>query len=100
MENSYSRKAEVYIIHIDEKIGGHAQHYVGYTTLGIEERMRRHRSGLGSKLLAHASKLGINYRVALLVPLDNKIQARNLELKFKAEKNLKHHCRFCRKEAH
>lgn len=53
----------VYLIHIDEKIGGSgpysfAQHYIGYTD-DLVERIKRHRSGNGSPLLRAAIKRNV-----------------------------------------
>lgn len=43
----------VYLLHLQSPVANHARHYVGYTK-NLIKRVRRHRKGDGSKLLAHS----------------------------------------------
>lgn len=52
----------VYLIHFDKPLH-HAQHYIGYANESLEQRIKRHRSGDGSKLMRAVTRAGIPWRV-------------------------------------
>jgi len=52
----------VYLIHFDKPYH-HARHYIGCTRLTVAERMRRHDTDRGAKLLRAVRAAGIGYRV-------------------------------------
>lgn len=54
----------VYLIHISTPIA-HMQHYVGYTR-DLLERLSRHRSGSGARLLRWANENGVDYHIVRL----------------------------------
>lgn len=51
----------VYLVHMARSING-ARHYLGFST-NIAQRMRAHKSGRGTPLLAAAAKRGIGFKV-------------------------------------
>lgn len=59
----------VYLIHLDERIGdptnprAQAQHYIGYTPRDPALRLRDHRAGRGSAMLAWAAEHGIGFDI-------------------------------------
>lgn len=57
----------IYLIHFSRPFG-HAQHYLGSTNLTIEERMSRHYSGRGSRLMQHVIAAGIECTVVRTWP--------------------------------
>lgn len=75
----------VYLIHLSEPYK-HAQHYLGFTEdeESVEDRLSRHRSGAGSKLLRAVNKAGIKYFVARLWPGYTRTQERQLKNQKKA----------------
>lgn len=96
-----NKPSDVYILHFKDTYWGKAKHYVGYTTIGAENRIEVHRSGRGSKLVNYAlNKLGIDFEVGMIMHFDTRVIARMCELKFKKEKNLSRHCEICSKEKH
>jgi hypothetical protein len=52
----------VYLLHLDAPIAGHAAHYLGEAA-SLARRLREHRRGRGARLLAHAHRLGIAWRL-------------------------------------
>jgi hypothetical protein len=64
----------IYIIHFETPYF-HARHYVGYCKDGaLDQRLARHRAGLGSRLM-HAIELAcIEYTVALTHPGDRSFE--------------------------
>lgn len=56
----------VYVIHFERKYY-HAQHYIGWAKV-LEPRIKRHRQGQGSRLLAHLNKIGIAWEVVFTKP--------------------------------
>ena len=90
-----NKKYYLYILHLDKKIADHAQHYVGYTPISIDYRMNKHRTGHGARMLAHAMKIGMDFKVAHVEEFDTAEQARYREKRLKLEKNLKRHCEIC-----
>jgi predicted GIY-YIG superfamily endonuclease len=87
---------DLYILHFNGKIANHAQHYVGYTSLGVAARVKTHRSGAGAKLVAHVLKIGMDFKIGHLEHFATAEEARYREKRLKLEKNLKRHCEICR----
>jgi len=87
---------DLYILHFTSKIANHAQHYVGYTTLGVSARVKTHRNGTGAKLVAHALGIGIDFKIGHVEHFATPELARYREKRLKLEKNLKRHCEICR----
>jgi len=53
----------VYLLHFERKYQ-HAQHYLGWTSLLVEERMEQHRTGRGSRLMEVVTLSGIAFVLA------------------------------------
>lgn len=53
--------ATLYILHFDRPYWTNCQHYIGYTTVPLEERLQRHRNGDGSRLVRYALARGIKF---------------------------------------
>lgn len=91
----------VYLLHFERPIGSkrhHAQHYVGFTTRSIEERMEEHRATRwqptgecnGAHLVGAANYNNIPFHVAQTWK-----GGRSLERKLKSTRNLKRYCPIC-----
>ena len=87
--------ATLYILHFDRPYWRNCQHYVGYTKLPLEERLKKHRSGTGARLVKYAIKHGNDFRVAYTEEFDTPIEARRKELKLKKERHLPRYCKYC-----
>jgi predicted GIY-YIG superfamily endonuclease len=92
--------SDVYILHFKQPYwkAGRAlcRHYVGYTTLGVDERVNRHRKGQGSLLVKYAhKKLGIDFVVSHVEHFSCRLLARHREQQLKREGNLARHCEVC-----
>ena len=83
----------VYLIHFDEKIADHAQHYIGFTK-NLDKRLLMHNAGRGSALMAEVNRLGIGYTVVRTWYGD-----RYFERKLKRGHNHKRHCPICKEAA-
>lgn len=82
----------IYILHFETPLH-HARHYVGYCREGaLEQRLLRHRSGQGSRLMYAIEMAGIDYTVALTHPGD-----RHFERRIKRAKNTPRFCPLCRR---
>jgi predicted GIY-YIG superfamily endonuclease len=55
--------AATYLLHFSEPFG-HARHYTGSTTRGVEERVAEHVAGQGANLTALAVQVGITLTLA------------------------------------
>lgn len=56
----------VYLIHFNTPLH-HARHYIGYSADDLfDKRIECHRSGRGSKLLAHLNRIGTGWHVVRL----------------------------------
>jgi hypothetical protein len=55
--------AALYLLHLTEPVAGHAGHSLGECGGALAARLREHRRGAGSKLLAHARAQGIGWRL-------------------------------------
>ena len=97
--NNDNAPSEVYILHFERAYWSHARHYVGYTTIGAQERIAKHRSGRGSLLVNYAhNKKGIDFVVGLVEQFANRKLARWREKQLKREGHLARHCEICQKE--
>lgn len=88
--------ADVYLLHFDQPYWGKARHYVGYTVRGWETRVAEHQAGKGSLVVAYALRHGCQFQVVRVWHRVDKQEARKLEKKFKAGKNLPQLCPICR----
>jgi len=107
--NTEAKLGEVYILHFEQPYWSNGKagcrHYVGYTTVGTENRIAKHRTGRGSLLVRYAfNKQGIPFEVGLVVKCDHyneplsKHDARELERRWKNEGHLDRHCEICKQE--
>ncbi len=83
----------VYLLHFSEPFK-HARHYIGFTESGLEQRMERHRSGDGAKILRALKLNGITFEVVKTWEEGD----RDFERKLKNQKNSKRHCPHCLKK--
>ena len=75
--------ATLYLLHFTQPVA-HARHYLGYTTLPLDERLRRHRSGDGAVLLrVLVRERGGDFIVAATKTFDTPEAARDAERKGK-----------------
>lgn len=89
--------SEVYILHFERPYWNRARHYVGYTTIGANERIALHRKGKGSLLVNYAhNKMGIDFSIGLVEQFTTRILARWRERQLKKEGHLSRHCEICR----
>jgi len=87
---------DVYILHFESQYWEGAQHYVGYTSKGILERLQVHRSGRGSRLVKYALDHGVDFVVGKLERgYPDKGSARRREIRLKREGHLDRHCEVC-----
>lgn len=81
----------VYLIHFDDKLH-HAQHYLGFTeSETMEQRIARHRSGSGAKILRACNEAGISYEVVKTWPAGT----RDFERSLKKRKCARKMCPVC-----
>ena len=81
----------IYILHFEKRYH-HAQHYVGYCADDtLSQRLERHRSGRGSRLMYAVELAGIEFIVALTHPGN-----RAFERKLKRSKHTARFCPLCR----
>lgn len=85
----------VYLIHF-ERPYHHARHYLGYTSLSLEERLARHREGTGARLLQVIQEQGIGWEVVRTWEVETKQEARQLELRLKARHGHNKFCPVCK----
>lgn len=81
----------VYLIHFEKKYK-HSQHYLGFVEGDLEQRLKRHRSGTGAKLLKVITDAGINWSVVRVWEDAD----RTFERKLKNRKNTPYLCPLCR----
>ena len=87
----------VYFIHFDEPIGTAkktAQHYIGFTSLSLDERMARHQTDRGAAILRYCQSKGIGYSVVRTWPEGDRI----FENKIKQRGHYKELCPVCSKK--
>lgn len=88
-----SLNGQVYLICFDKHYH-HAKHYIGFTDAGVEQRLEKHRLGVGAKLLRAVSKADIEFDVVRIwEDVD-----RHFERKLKNRKNAKRLCPRCKEE--
>jgi predicted GIY-YIG superfamily endonuclease len=88
----------IYIIHLDDPIA-HARHYSGCTT-NVTLRLLRHAQGHGSKLLAHARKTGVDWRLAAIFQVKEDIfSMRQAETWLKRQCHAPRYCPLCTYDA-
>ena len=71
----------VYLLHFDPPFQ-HARHYIGYTKIGIRNRMERHLCGgtaRGSKLVYHVVNAGHHITLAAIWPGEGRTFERQLK---------------------
>jgi len=83
----------VYLIHF-HKPYLHCNHYIGWTGLGIDERMKRHGGSGGASLLRACKRKGIKYTVVRTWAGGTPA----LEIALKKRKNAKQYCPVCNPE--
>lgn len=81
----------VYLLHFDKPLR-HARHYLGYAE-DVEKRLKRHRSGAGSRLLAALKRAGIEFTLVRTWEGDRKF-----ERSLKQRKNSPDLCPVCKEE--
>lgn len=83
----------VYLLHFSDRIcpSRTTQHYLGWTT-DLDERIRAHRKGSGSRLCQVAAQRGIGFRLAEVW-----IGDRSLERQLKHYKNAPKLCPICQR---
>ena len=87
----------VYLIHFSTPYK-HARHYLGYTSLPLEERLARHRNGTGARLLKVVQDEGIEWEVVRTWEVGTKKEARRLELRLKSWHGHGAFCPVCKAE--
>jgi predicted GIY-YIG superfamily endonuclease len=87
----YQKKPQgtVYLIHLDKPYF-HAGHYLGWTSLPVEERLQHHREGHGARFLQVVADAGINFNV-----VRTWTGTRRLERSLKNHHNARRHCPLC-----
>lgn len=90
----------VYLIHFDQAIGnqektrGLAQHYLGWSSKPVKERLKQHENARGARILAVLQEKGIGWK--LVRTWDG---PRALERKLKNYHNNPRLCPICRAQA-
>jgi predicted GIY-YIG superfamily endonuclease len=85
-----ARTSTVYLLHLSERVAGHAGHYMGSTT-DLQARLAQHRSGQGARLLEVCRERGITFELARTWR-----GGRELERRLKAWNNGPRLCPLCR----
>lgn len=87
--------ATVYLIHLDRPLA-HAKHYIGYTSFeDINQRLQRHKSGDGAKILNACNLKGITYSIVRTWECEDCQSARSLEVHLKRQKHSARYCPVC-----
>jgi len=82
----------VYLIHFNEKLH-HAQHYIGFVEHNLKQRIKKHKSNKGAKLLIAVNGKGIQWEVVRVWEEGD----RGLERQLKNRKKSRCICPVCRK---
>ena len=99
-QNKLKQPSEVYILHFKQPYWHKARHYIGYTTVGTQNRVDAHRNGDGSLLVNYAhNKKGIPFQIGLIEHFDTKEEARWREIRLKREGHLARHCKICQERS-
>lgn len=91
----WTEPGEVYLLCLSGTLGGdrhRAKHYLGWSN-DLENRLREHRTGKGSKFTQAACRRGLTIRVAEVWT-----GTRHLEKSIKRSRNLKRFCPLCQRE--
>lgn len=80
----------VYLIHFQSKLH-HAEHYLGFVERNLPQRIKKHKSGTGAKLLAALNRAGIDWEVVRVW----KDGDRHFERKLKNYKKARCFCPVC-----
>ena len=75
--------AWVYLLHFDDGV-----HYIGATSGGVADRLRRHRAGRGSRWVYRRIKVGINFELGAVQGFSSIRQAFENERQFKKNRRL------------
>lgn len=94
-------KAQIYLLHFDKPYWKNCRHYVGYTTIGVENRVAVHRRelkghGRPSMLVDYALQNGCDFQVALVEDYDCIQMAKHREYKIK-RRGVVRCCPICKK---
>ena len=81
----------VYLIHFNEKLH-HAQHYIGFVEKNLKQRIKKHKSNKGAKLLIAVNEKGIQWEVVKVWEEGD----RSLERQLKNRKKARCFCPVCR----
>ena len=81
----------VYLIHFEEKLH-HAQHYIGFVDKNLNQRIKKHKSNKGAKLLIAVNSKGIQWEVVRVWENGD----RQLERRLKNCKKSRCFCPVCR----
>ena len=81
----------VYLVHFEEKLHP-AQHYIGFVDKNLEQRIEKHRSNKGAKLLIAVNNKGILWKVVRVWEGGD----RELECRLKNCKKSRCFCPVCR----
>lgn len=70
----------IYLIHLSAPLG-HAKHYLGFVEdrFDLERRLKRHRSGQGSRLLRACNERGIAYEIVRVWPAGTRTHERRMK---------------------
>lgn len=79
----------IYLIHFDKPFH-HANHYLGFVESNLEQRIKKHKGGYGSKLMAALKRAGIGWSVVRIWETGD----RNFERKLKGHSNTPY-CPIC-----
>ena len=81
----------VYLIHFNEKLY-HAQHYIGFVERNLKQRIKKHKTNKGAKLLIAVNGKGITWEVVKMWEKGD----RQLERKLKNRQKSRCFCPVCR----
>lgn len=71
----------LYLLHFSEPLA-HARHYLGYCADGeLEQRLERHRSGRGARIMAAVEAAGIKWRVVRTWEDGDRTEERRLKVR-------------------
>lgn len=87
----------VYLLHFTQPYR-HCRHYLGMTTLPLDERLTRHRDERGAKLLQAVLRAGGDFVVARVWACKDKASAVHLERTLKRQKHTPRLCPICQQQ--
>tara|TARA_R110000824_G_scaffold30868_12_gene101047 strand:+ start:3168 stop:3485 length:318 start_codon:yes stop_codon:yes gene_type:complete len=97
MSRNDDKTGSVYILHFDKPWGKfkNIRHYTGFTTLAVDVRAERHRSGHGSKFVAKSIEKGNNFVIGYMKLFETAKEARRGEIRVKKERLSYSLCAYC-----